>query len=495
VSVAIKLTFVSVGRMAVALGEQFLLVVTCGGTIFSCGLNDVGQLGLSPGVDTAQQRALPVATGLNNAIMVSAVKRHAACVNRNGSVYTWGESVDGRTGVTPHGRRSRLGPQCVYSVFAGKPPAIMVACGDGHTLLLTAAGHVWGCGSNMHCQVGVQSMADPDAIDRSDVTKFTQIPPERFDCGDGRSEIAFIAAGAIHSAAVGRDNGVLWTWGLGFGGRLGHGIGLLFHSAPVPTAIPTVTFGEAIVSASATRTYTMAVTASGVVWVSGESPHCAMGLGQTLACDTFNRVGGPEIFGDGGVRSVACSIRHSLMLAQNGILWVCGDPTSFCLGRDTHGERYDTPQDIHADCFNFEPVLAVSASLTRSAAVTASGGLYTWGAELSGKFNGLCVPSVLTEDVETITKYEPQRVRHAGVPHKHIDPFGLWNWPLSPGEQLAFAMGTHPRLGANSAYQKTNDEMLACILRHARREPEVADTDVGLRNLLGVGALDGLQRQ
>jgi len=237
----------------------------------------------------------------------------------------------------------------------------------------------------------------------------------------------------------------------------------------------------------------MAITASGVLWVSGQSTYCAMGLGQTLACDTFNRVGGPEIFGNGGVRSVACSIRHSLMLSQKGRLWVCGDPTSFCLCRDTRGKRYDTPQDIRAACFNFEPVVAVSASEQRSVAVTESGGLYTWGIEKSGKFNGLCVPSVLTEDGECIIQYEPQRVRHTGVPHQNIDPLGLWNYPLSAGEQLAFAMCTNMRLGANSACQKTNEEIIEGILRHARREPAVAHTDVGLRNLLGVGALDGLQ--
>jgi len=80
-----KFAFVDI--MAVALGNKFMLAVTSSGVVFSCGNNDYGQLGLSPASGLVEQRALPVAIDLNNAIMVSAGSLHAACVNRNGSVY------------------------------------------------------------------------------------------------------------------------------------------------------------------------------------------------------------------------------------------------------------------------------------------------------------------------------------------------------------------------------------------------------------------------
>jgi len=96
----------------------------------------------------------------------------------------------------------------------------MVACGQAHTLVLTAAGHVWGCGLNLCFQVGVQSMANPDAIDNSNILFLQMMPPAQFDDGNGHTEIAFIAASKRHSVAVCRHNGVLWTWGQGGGGDL-----------------------------------------------------------------------------------------------------------------------------------------------------------------------------------------------------------------------------------------------------------------------------------
>jgi len=142
--------------------------------------------------------------------------------------------------------------------------ATMVACGDNYTLLLTACGHVWGCGSNLYFQIGVQNMDDPLQVSNRDIRVFTRMPPERFDCGDGDTQIAFIAAGSDHSAAVGRTNGLLWTWGNGSGGQLGHDF-----SARVPIHLPRETFDEVVVSVSVANDITMAITDSGALWVSG----------------------------------------------------------------------------------------------------------------------------------------------------------------------------------------------------------------------------------
>jgi len=136
--------------------------------------------------------------------------------------------------------------------------------------------------------------------------------------------------------------------------------------------------------------------------------------------------------------------------------------------------------------FNYEPVLAVSVSEIRSAAVTTSGGLYTWGIEAQGKFAGLCVPHTPSVDMQDILQYVPQRVMHTGVPQQKIQPFGLWNCPLSAEEQLAFAMCTHLHLGANSPYRLTQSDVLQSILRYSRRVPALVQNNVGLRNLLGL---------
>jgi len=328
-------------------------------------------------------------------------------------------------------------------------------------------------------------MANPDAIDDSKISVFTMMPPARFDHGDGRTEIAFIAASMRHSVAVGRHNGVLWTWGKGHRGRLGHGNGHVEHCALVLTALPRATFGEDVVSAAAMLCTTMAVTASGVLWASGFSPCFTMGMGATLEGHTFNRVGGHEHFGAGGVRSVAGSESYTLIVAQDNSLWVCGHTISNCLGRNTHGQSFQVPVRINPASFNHEPIVVASAHFTRSVVVTASGAIYTWGGEPSGTYKGLCSRVVTAHHMIQNISYLPQRVMHTSVPHVHIDSFGLWNYPLTQEELLAFLMCTHVRLGAGSPYMAAPDEMLQSI-RTSLAVLAATQMGRGLRNLLGI---------
>jgi len=86
---------------------------------------------------------------------------------------------------------------------------------------------------------------------------------------------------------------------------------------------------------------------------------------------------------------VACSGFHSLIVSQSGSLWVCSHMISTCLGHDTLGNSFPNPVRINPFSFNEEAIVVVSAYSTRSVAVTASGGLYTWGSEPESMYKGL----------------------------------------------------------------------------------------------------------
>jgi len=485
--------------MAVALGENFLVAVNQFGVVLTCGQNESGQLGvgLPHGVDTYQMQRISLGnikddceTNQRN-VMVSAGYKHAAFVTRSGSVYTWGSDVHGQLGVGVVRQyfdslaASRLAhrtgkehvfsqpiPRLAYSTGMGGSRAIMVACGREYTLLLTASGHVWGCGSNQYFQIGVQNMDDPlQSRNRNrNITVFTMMPAARFNCGDGDPQIAFIAAGSDHSIAVGRNNGLLWTWGKGFGGKLGHGDGGMDHYALVPTHLPQETFGEAVVSACASDETSMAVTASGALWVCGYSFTGKLGLGDVLHCNTFKRVDIADGFGDGGVRSVTCSAMHALIVSHDGSVRMCGHTVS-------RGQNYMVPTLIDPACFNNEPVVLVSAGGMNSVAVTASGRLYTWGEERRDEYCGLACTHEF-DPSERMIQMSPRQVQH-------IDLFGLWHYPLSDDEMLAFAMGTHLRLGMETCFQTVPEEVLECI-RGSSILPGASLFGVGLRNLLGI---------
>ena len=473
--------------MAVAMGGNFLLAVDQFGMVLACGDNEAGQLGLRPAPHTnfiTQQRALLGAIDFDfETVMVSAGREHAALITRSGSVYAWGAEVRGHQGdgVDEELSFPQSIPQLVYNPLIQGSRATMIACGTNYTLLLTASGHVWGYGSNWHFQVGVQDMDDPLQVTNTDITVFTRMPPSRFDCGDGDSQIAFIAAGYKHSAAVGRSNGLLWTWGGGLGGQLGHGDGSYGCSAPVPIHLPRDTFGEAVVSVSLSTCITMAVTASGALWVSGYHTTGKLGLGDVYRCITFQQVGTADDFGNGGVRNVVCSLWHSLIVSHDGSVRACGSMDSGCfdLGSDMD---YLVPTQIDPAFFNNEPVVLVSANKSRNVAVTRSGRLFTWGLERPNRFEGL---AHVHGTHAAPSAWLPRQVLHINIANQPIPLFGLWLYPLSVDEMLAFAMGVHLRLGTETRYRNTSDDVLRCIW-DSLMVPGASHFGIGLRNLLGM---------
>jgi len=357
----------------------------------------------------------------------------------------------------------------------------MVACGATYTLLLTASGHVWGCGSNRHFEIGVQNMDDPLQVTDRDIPVFTRMPPTRFDCGDGDTQIAFIAAGFDHSAAVGRTNGLLWTWGDGFGGQLGHGDGGYGCSAPVPIHLPRDTFGEAVVSVSVACNITMAVTGSGALWVSGYSITGNLGLGDVQRCVAFQRVGTDDDFGNGGVRNVVCCRWHSLIVSHDGSVRACGSMNSGCFDPEIYSNHL-VPTQIDPAFFNNEPVVLISTNESRNAAVTTSGRLFTWGFSSDNHFEGLA--HAYGTDREPFP-WLPRQVLRTSIPNQRIQLFGLWLYPFGVDKMLAFAMGKHLRLGTLTCYGDAPDEVLQ-IIWASLMVPGASHFGIGLQNLLGI---------
>jgi len=482
-------------NMAVAMGANFFVAVDQFGVVSTCGENHFGQLGLreTPDIDYTQQRALLGAMDFDfqseqhNAVMVSAGDQHAAFVTRSGSVYTWGNGYQGQRGDDIEGEflgRQPI-PQLVFSARMHGSRATMVSCGANHTLLLTASGQVWGCGSNHDFQIGVQNMDDPLQTTGKSVCVFTMIPPTRFDSGDGDNHIAFIAAGCSHSAAVGRSNGLLWTWGNGEGGNLGHGNGDRNCSARVPTHLPRETFGEAVISVSVCD-ITMAVTASGALWACGWCNEGSLGLGQVLRSAIFQCVGTADDFGDGGVRNVACSgSDYSLILSYDGSVRICGCHFLgiFSGGVNLH-KKYFVPTLIDGGYFMNEPVVLVSAHDDLSVVVTKSGRLFTWGFEAPGCFVGLARTYVHGIDGES-SPWLPRQVLYTNIPNQRIGLFGLWLHTLTDDQVLAFLMVQHMKLGAGSCFRNASD----CVLRNifdSLMVPGASDFGIGLRNMLGI---------
>jgi hypothetical protein len=143
----------------------------------------------------------------------------------------------------------------------------------------------------------------------------------------------------------------------------------------------------------------------------------------------------------------ACGCAHTLVVTEDGALWACGLGDVGQLGLTHQFDRFlfervgGTPGVI----FGGARVVAAAAGGFHSAAVTEDGALWTWGL---GNFGQLGL-----NDQEN--RLVPTRVTAASLQNTRIGRC----LPLPTDHAVAFAMGTHGRLGANSPVRVLGGEV------------------------------------
>ena len=349
-------------------------------------------------------------------VMVAAGDAHTACVTAKGTLWSWGYGEFGRLG---HGdREPRQRPVRLGKEMYGGSPAVMVACGGEHTLVLTAVGCVWSCGEGSLGQLGHG--------DASNQLVLTLVGEEGFR----GAQIVMVAAGGNHSVALGAD-GIVWAWGYGQFGQLG-------HNDEQKRLAPTQLAGEALGGAAAVLVaaggdHTLAVTLAGALWVWGMGRHGQLGLGDTDNRLAPTLLGAEMAFEGSQVLMVACGNDHTLAVTKDYALWTFGRGDHGALGHNDKDDKL-VPTRIEAQHFGNANIICAAAGQSHSAAVTEEGALYTWGDE-SPDDRMLAGQAKLMPTPMATHLLQGARVGCCGhcLPLLHI---------------LAFAMGTHARLGS-----------------------------------------------
>lgn len=218
VTIATRVEGISGEVTDIAAGYYHSLVRTSDGSLWAWGSNTYGELG----IETNQQSSFrPVRIQTEAGTPLTGVSHIAggasftlACMD-DSSVLAWGNNMAGQLGVD-------IGDHSCHPVNVKAPLGVLgyltgikdVAAGAGHSLALTEEGCVFSWGSNSDGQLGrpfnVSACCYPDYVQ----------PPE------GSSDVLLrdikaIAAGFEHSLALSTD-GRVFAWGNNSAGQVGH---------------------------------------------------------------------------------------------------------------------------------------------------------------------------------------------------------------------------------------------------------------------------------
>ncbi|XP_004418715.1 PREDICTED: secretion-regulating guanine nucleotide exchange factor [Ceratotherium simum simum] len=193
----------------VACGWDFTIILTESGQVLSCGSNSFGQLGVPHG---PRRCVVPQAIELlrEKVVSIAAGLRHALAATASGIVFQWG------TGLASSGRR--LCPVKTLPLFlTAKEPsrvtgledskATCVVAGSCHSASLTAAGELYVWGSNKHGQLASQAAFLP--------------APQKIEAPCFQNEkVTAVWSGWTHLVAQ-TETGKVFTWGRADYGQLG----------------------------------------------------------------------------------------------------------------------------------------------------------------------------------------------------------------------------------------------------------------------------------
>ncbi|XP_011688739.1 PREDICTED: probable E3 ubiquitin-protein ligase HERC4 isoform X2 [Wasmannia auropunctata] len=185
----------------IACGENYTVIVTKDGQVYSCGNNDYGQLGH----EKARKR-LQLIPGLDAFVFrkISCGNCHTLAVNEWGQLFSWGSNMKGQLGLNSVDCTERI-PRMIKVL--GTNVIVQIACGVEHSIALTNDGELYAWGSNREGQLGLGSHTN------------TEIKPKRIS-SLAAVPIAFIACGGYHTVVISKS-GAVFAWGRNTFGQLG----------------------------------------------------------------------------------------------------------------------------------------------------------------------------------------------------------------------------------------------------------------------------------
>ena len=292
------------------------LILENDGTLWGCGQNNVGQLGLGDN----NNRNIFTQVTTNDVKSVYCGWYHTFILENDGTLWGCGYNDCGQLGLGDTANRNTF-----TQITTNANDIKEIYCGWKYTLMLKNDGTLWGCGANDYGQLGLG-----DGTNRKTFTQITT----------NTNDIKSVYCGWYHTIIL-KNDGTLWGCGYNINGELG--LGDSSHRYTFTQAITNV---NDIKSVYCNAGNTFILKNDGTLWGTGWNGYGNLGLGDTNGRTTFTQI----ITNTDNIKEIYCGFYHTFILKNDSTLWGCGYNEYCQLGLgDGYNRTTFTQVTINAD--------------------------------------------------------------------------------------------------------------------------------------------------
>ena len=292
--------------------SEHSLILKNDGTLWSCGYNGYGQLGLG---DTNNRNTFTqITTNANDIKEIYCGWKCTLMLKNDGTLWGCGANDYGQLGLGDTSNRNTF-----TQITTNANNIKSIYCGQSHTFILKNDGTLWGCGRNDDSQLGLG--------DKTNRTTFTKITTNV-------NNIKQVYCGEYHTLILKNDN-TLWGCGLGANGQLGLG------DNNIRTTFTKITTNVNDIKEIYCGGYhTFILKNDSTLWVTGRNDSGQLGLGNTSTRYTFTKI----TTNANDIKEVYCGWFYTLILKNDNTLWCCGQNNAGQLGLGDTTDRYTFTQ-------------------------------------------------------------------------------------------------------------------------------------------------------
>ena len=273
-------------------GWHYTFILKNDGTLWGCGRNDYSQLGLGDNID--RNTFTQITTNADNIKSVYCGSEHTLILKNDGTLWGTGYNEYGQLGLGDNTNRTAF-----TQITTNADDVKSVYCGGYHTFILEYDGTLWGTGNNEYGQLGLG--------DRNYRTTFTQITTNAND-------IKSVYCGRNHTLIL-KNDGTLWGCGQNNYGQLGLG-----DTNNRTTFTEITTNADDVKSVYCGYDHTIILKNDGTLWGTGYNGYGELGLGDSNNKTTFTQI----TTNTDNIKQIYCGWGHTLILKNDGTLWGTG---------------------------------------------------------------------------------------------------------------------------------------------------------------------------